>query len=61
MSYQGTAGDDHIDQRQLQLADWSQIFAGAGNDTILIGKAAAAGQQGNDHITGLDPSAQAGY
>ena len=61
MSYQGTAGDDHIDQRQLQLADWSQIFAGVGNDTILIGKAAAAGQQGNDHITGLDPSAQAGY
>ena len=61
MSYQGTAGDDLIDQQLLQLADWSNIFAGAGNDTILIGKAAVAGEQGNDHITGRDPAAQVAY
>jgi len=34
VDYNGTNGNDILDQAQLGLADWSNIFGGAGNDTI---------------------------
>lgn len=52
MDYNGTNSNDILDQAQLGLADWSNIYGGAGNDTITIGVGRATGGAGNDTITG---------
>jgi hypothetical protein len=51
-TYNGTDGDDVLDQKKLGLPDWSLINGGKGNDTITIGTASANGQEGNDTIIG---------
>jgi hypothetical protein len=52
MDYHGTNGNDDIDQKALGLADWTNIFGGAGNDTIRIGNSTADGEAGDDTIIG---------
>jgi hypothetical protein len=52
MDYHGTNGNDNIDQKALGLADWTNIFGGAGNDTIRVGNATAIGEAGDDTIIG---------
>jgi hypothetical protein len=52
MDYHGTDKDDNLDQKALGLADWTNIFGGAGNDTIRIGNATATGEAGDDTIIG---------
>jgi hypothetical protein len=52
MDYHGTGGNDELDQKALGLPDWTNIFAGAGNDTIAVGNATAVGEAGDDTIIG---------
>jgi hypothetical protein len=52
MDYHGTSGNDDIDQKALGLADWTNFYGGAGNDTIRIGNATAIGEAGDDTIIG---------
>lgn len=52
MDYHGTNGDDILDQTNLGLPDWSNIYGGIGNDTITIGVGNANGEAGNDTIIG---------
>jgi hypothetical protein len=52
MDYHGTSGNDDIDQKALGLPDFTNIYGGAGNDTIRIGSATAIGQAGDDTIIG---------
>lgn len=52
MDYHGTDGNDTLDQQALGLADWTNIFGGAGNDTIKVGNATAIGEAGDDTIIG---------
>jgi hypothetical protein len=52
MDYHGTSGDDNLDQAALKLPDWTNIFGGAGNDTIRVGNATAIGEAGDDTIIG---------
>ena len=61
MDYNGTSGNDILDQAQLGLADWSNIFGGAGNDTITIGVGRAQGGAGNDTITGTSSASTVMY
>jgi hypothetical protein len=52
MDYHGTSGNDDIDQKALGLADWTNLYGGAGDDTIRVGNATAIGEAGNDTIIG---------
>jgi len=52
MDYHGTNGNDNLDQQALGLADWTNIYGGAGNDTITVGNATAIGEAGDDTIIG---------
>jgi hypothetical protein len=52
MDYHGTGGNDDLDQKALGLADWTNIFGGAGKDTIAVGNATAVGEAGDDTIIG---------
>lgn len=61
MDYQGTAGNDNLDQATLGLPAGSNIFGGAGNDTITIGVGNAIGEAGNDTIVGAGDYAGAAY
>ena len=61
MDYHGTANDDILDQQTLGLPDGSNIFGGAGNDTISIGGGNAVGEAGNDTLIGLKSYSAAAY
>lgn len=52
MEYHGSDKDDTLDQTSLGLADGSNIWGGAGNDTITIAQANAIGEAGNDTLIG---------
>ncbi|MCC2956340.1 FG-GAP-like repeat-containing protein [Massilia sp. IC2-477] len=56
MDYQGSKGDDIIDQRALGLPDDTQIDAGEGNDTVIFGRATVLGGPGNDRYVSLGSS-----
>ncbi|HEU4851387.1 MAG TPA: FG-GAP-like repeat-containing protein [Telluria sp.] len=61
MNYQGTAGDDNLDQATLGLPAGSNIYGGAGNDTIKVSVGNALGEAGNDTIIGTGDYAAAAY
>lgn len=61
MQYLGTSGNDQIDQTQLRLPDWVQIFAGDGDDVIRVTNGTAVGERGNDVIEGRSADASAAY
>jgi Ca2+-binding RTX toxin-like protein len=42
MDYKGTSNDDILNQATLGLADADNIYGGAGNDTILLARAAGS-------------------
>ncbi|NML62844.1 DUF4214 domain-containing protein [Massilia sp. RP-1-19] len=52
MDYNGTSGNDTIDQKALGIADGSSIFGGAGDDTITASSGNLIGEAGNDTLTG---------
>ncbi|MDB5872220.1 MAG: hypothetical protein JWQ07_1662 [Ramlibacter sp.] len=60
-NYNGTPGDDVINQSSLGLADGTNIYGGAGNDAITIAVGNALGQQGNDTLIGTSPWSSAVY
>jgi len=51
--YNGTDGNDTIDQRKLQLANYVRIYSGLGDDNIIVTAAFVEGDAGNDQITDL--------
>ena len=61
MDYHGTAGNDIIDQAKLGIANNSNIYGEAGDDTITIGFANAVGGPGNDTIIGTNGGSSAVY
>ncbi|MBZ2206688.1 FG-GAP-like repeat-containing protein [Massilia soli] len=61
MDYRGTANDDIIDQKALGIADHSNIWGGAGNDTITASTGNLIGEAGNDTLTGIGMSVGAAY
>jgi hypothetical protein len=60
MDYHGSAGDDTLDQKALNLADGTAIFGEQGNDTITS-SGNMIGGAGNDKLTGTSPWATAAY
>jgi hypothetical protein len=61
MDFKGTDKDDIIDQAKQGIADWTNIYGGAGNDVITIGNAVAIGEAGNDTIVGTTPGSGVAY
>ncbi len=61
MEYQGTDGDDTLDQKQLGLPDWSTIYGLKGNDRITVANGGAHGGPGNDTLIGTHWLSAAGY
>ncbi|HEY1043901.1 MAG TPA: FG-GAP-like repeat-containing protein [Telluria sp.] len=61
MEYQGTAGNDNLDQAALGLPAGSNLFGGAGDDTIKVTVGNAIGEAGNDTIIGAGDYAGAAY
>ena len=59
--YNGTDGNDILNAAELKLPDFTNIYAGAGDDEIIIGVALALGQRGNDTITGYSAYSIATY
>jgi hypothetical protein len=51
MEYHSGPGDDVIDQKTLGLADFTNIYGGAGNDNITAGTGNLIGEAGNDTLT----------
>ena len=43
--YNGTDGNDILNAAELKLPDFTNIYAGAGDDEIIIGVALALGQR----------------
>jgi hypothetical protein len=61
MDYHGSAGDDTIDQKALGLPDGSNLYGGAGNDTITVSVGNMIGEAGNDTLIGTGAYATAAY
>ena len=61
MDYKGGSGDDVIDQKTLGIADFSNIYGGAGNDTITASTGNLIGEAGNDILTGTGMAVGAAY
>jgi hypothetical protein len=61
MDYHGTDGKDDIDQKALGLADWTNIYGGAGDDTIRVSVATVIGEAGDDTIVGTTHYATVSY
>ncbi|MGZ9046198.1 MAG: FG-GAP-like repeat-containing protein [Telluria sp.] len=61
MDYRGTDNDDTIDQRALAIPEFSTIYGGKGNDTIVLYTGNAEGGAGNDTITAAGPYAGVVY
>jgi Ca2+-binding RTX toxin-like protein len=61
MDYHGTPNDDILNMQTLGLPDGTNIFGGAGNDTISIGGGNAVGDAGNDTLIGLKSYSTAAY
>ncbi|MBD8049688.1 FG-GAP-like repeat-containing protein [Limnohabitans radicicola] len=51
--YNGTDGDDTIDQNTLRLANYVRIYPGSGDDKVTVSYAFVQGDAGNDLITDL--------
>ena len=51
-TYSGTGNNDNINAATLNLADWTNIDAGAGDDTVSAGKQNVELGPGNDRLTG---------
>lgn len=61
MEYRGTSGADTIDQKALNIADFSNIFGGAGDDIITANTGNLVGEAGNDTLTGTGAYVGAAY
>lgn len=61
MDYKGTSGNDDIDQAIHGLPDGTNIYGGAGDDTITVRLGNALGEAGNDTIIGLGPIGNGNY
>src|SRR6476620_8030876 len=61
MDYNGTDGNDIINQTQLGIANGAAIYGKKGDDQITITNANAVGGEGNDTITATSDYAGAVY
>ena len=61
MDYRGGTGDDVIDQKTLGIAEFANIYGGAGNDTISASSGNLIGEAGNDTLTATGGFVGAAY